>query len=120
MPGAEIASAGFYPAECRTAPAHVQSAARSIGVDLAGWSSRRVTLEMVSSADLVVLSDLNNFRDFRHNFPESQHKVLFLGLFLDPPQMAITDPYNRSAEETLRIVKLIEAAVTALARQLGG
>jgi protein-tyrosine phosphatase len=120
MPGMEVISAGFYPTERRNTPAQVQAAARSIGVDLSAWSSRRVTQEMVRSADLLVISDLYNFRQLRREFPESQHKVLFLGLFLDPPQLAIADPYNKSDKETLRIVRLIEAAVSAFARQIVG
>ena len=73
---------------------------------------------MVQRADLVVLSDLYNFRDYRREFSGDQNKVLFLGLFLNPPQLAITDPYNQSADETIHIVKIIEAAVAGLAREI--
>ncbi len=73
---------------------------------------------MVERADLVALFDLRNFRDFRREFPNAQAKVVFLGLCLDPPQLEITDPYNKPADETLRIVKQIEAAVARLARQI--
>ena len=118
MPEVGVTSAGSYPKENRLTPEHVQVAAKSIGVDLSGWSSRKVNREMVQRADVVVLLDLYNFRDYRREFPKDQNKALFLGLFLDPPQLAITDPYNKSADETLRIVKLIEAGVTGLARQI--
>jgi protein-tyrosine phosphatase len=118
MPGMKIASAGFFPTEKRKTPGNVQSAAKSIGVDLSTWSSRRVDQEMVHSADLVVLLDLYNFRDYRREFPDDLNKVLFLGRFLDPPQLTITDPYDKSADETLRIIKLIEEGVAGLARQI--
>jgi len=118
MPGVEVTSAGFYPEEGRQTPEHVQLAAKSIGIDLSAWSSRRVTRAMVRHADLGVLFDLYNFRDYRREFPEDQNKLVLLGLFLNPPRRTITDPYNKSSSETLEVVKLIETAVAALARQI--
>ena len=117
MPRADVTSAGFYPQERRTTPTNVQRAAQTIGVDLSAWSSRRVSQELVDRSDLVVLLDLRNFRDYRRAFPSNENKVSFLGLFLDPPQVDITDPYDKSDSETLGIMRLIETATRALARQ---
>ena len=118
MPAAHITSAGFYPRENRPTPRNVQEAARSIGIDVTAWSSRRVSREMVDHADLVVILDLKNFRNFRREFPDDQGKVAFLGLFLNPPQLDITDPYNLADDETLQIVRLVENAIQELARQM--
>ena len=119
LPGLKAGSAGFYPTEGRTSPESLKTAARSLGADLSDWASRRVTSEMVRQADLVVLMDLYNFRDFRREFPAEESKAAFLGMFLDPPQLSITDPYDKPAEETLRILRQIEAGVAGLAQRLG-
>jgi protein-tyrosine-phosphatase len=58
------------------------------------------------------------FRDYRRALPNNLGKIVFLGLFLDTPQTDITDPYGRPEGETLEIVRLIEAAVHAMVRQL--
>lgn len=118
MPRAKVTSAGFYPEENRSTPANVQRAAHAIGIDLATWRSQRVSREMVDHSDLIVLLDLKNFLSFRRAFPDALHKVVFLGLFLDTPQIEIADPYGKPERETLEIVRLIEAATGALARLL--
>ncbi len=117
MPAKTITSAGFYPEENRQSPSNVQRAAQALGVDLAAWSSRRVKQEMVEAADLIVLHDLKNFRYFRRDFPRDLHKVVQLGMLLDPPQNDITDPYDKPDGETLEILRQIETAIQALARQ---
>lgn len=118
LPESAVTSAGFYPEENRRSPENVQRAAETFGIDLSRWSSRQIDKAMVECADLVVLFDLRNFRDFRREFPNEQAKVVFLGLCLDPPQLNITDPYDKPADETLRIVKQIEAGVAGLARRI--
>ena len=88
-----------------------------MGIDLGSWSSRLVTQEMVGRSDLVVLLDLKNYWRFRRAFPSDLHKIVFLGLFLDKPQLEIADPYGKPDDQTLEIARLIETAPTALARQ---
>src|SRR5262245_21977025 len=60
LPSTSVSSAGFFPQENRSTPRNVQRAAESIGVDLSAWSSRQVSRELVSRADLVILLDLKN------------------------------------------------------------
>jgi protein-tyrosine phosphatase len=118
LPKLEVSSAGFYDTEGRSTPNEIQSAAKSLGINLSDWASKRVTRQMVQHADLVVLMDLCNFRDFRREFPGEQVNVLFLGMLLDPPQLGITDPYGKAPDEIGRILSEIEAGVTALAKQI--
>jgi protein-tyrosine phosphatase len=118
LPAAEVSSAGFYEHEGRSTPADIQVVAKSLGIDLSNWASRRVTREMVRRADLVILMDLQNFRDFRREFSSDQNKVIFLGLLLDPPQLMIPDPYDKTAPEIVRVIKQIEAGVAALAKHI--
>jgi protein-tyrosine phosphatase len=118
LPEAEVSSAGFYSQEGRSTPDLVQRAAGSLGIDLTDWASRRVTGEMVRRADLVVLMDLYNFRDFRREFPSDQNKIVFLGLLLEPPQLMINDPYGKPLPEILNIITEISKGVTELARRI--
>ena len=118
LPKVEVSSAGFYDREGRSTPNEIQSAAKSLGINLSDWASKRVTREMVQHADLVVLMDLYNFRDFRREFSDEQTKVLFLGMLLDPPQLGITDPYGKAPDETARILSEIETSVKALATEI--
>jgi protein-tyrosine-phosphatase len=117
LPGAIVTSAGFDPAVNRRAPSNVQRAAQALNLDLSSSASRRVDQALVDAADLVVLHDLRNFRDFRRDFPSNLHKVVLLGMLLDPPRNEITDPYDKPDRETLEILRQIEAAIQALARQ---
>jgi protein-tyrosine phosphatase len=116
MPGKTISSAGFYPEAHRPSPSNVQRAAQTLGIDLSSWSSRRADPAMVKGADLIVLHDLKNFLSFKNEFPDELGKVVFLGLFLDPPQISITDPYGKPDGETLAILRQIESAVQNMAR----
>lgn len=116
--GAEVSSAGFYPQEGRSAPDNIRIAAQQLGIDMSNWASRRVTREMVRRADLIILMDLQNFRDFRREFSSEHKKVVLLGLLLDPPQLAIADPYGEAAAEIVIVLKQIEAGVAALGKCL--
>jgi len=118
MPTKTITSAGFYPEDNRRSPSNVQRAAQALGVDLSSWASRRVDQALVDAAELIVLHDLRNFRDFRRDFPNDLHKVVLLGMLLDPPQNDITDPYGKPDKETLAILRQIESAVQSMARLL--
>ena len=118
MPAKTITSAGFYPEDNRQSPSNVQRAARALGLDLSSWASRRVDQEIVDAADLIVLHDLKNFRDFRRDFPNDLHKVVLLGMLLDPPQNDIPDPYGKPDGETLEILRQIESAVQKMAHVL--
>jgi protein-tyrosine-phosphatase len=117
MPAARVTSAGFYAEENRRSPSNVQRAAQALGLDLSSWASRRVDQVLVDAADLIVLHDLKNFRDFRREFPNDLHKIMLLGMLLDPPQNDITDPYGKTDVETLEILRQIEASIQALAHQ---
>jgi protein-tyrosine-phosphatase len=118
MPSAKVTSAGFYPEVNRLSPSNVQRAAQTLGIDLSSWSSRRADADLVAAADLIVLHDLKNFLSFRNEFPTHLQKVVFLGLFLEPPQTSITDPYGKPDHETLEILRQIESAIQAMTRLL--
>lgn len=115
LPQADVSSAGFFEHSGRRTPAHIHDACRSLGLSLPPGSSQRVTADMVRAFDLVVLHDLENYQMFAGEFPHALDKMLLLGMFLDPPQPNIQDPYISDPEETLAIVQQIRDAVARLA-----
>ena len=118
LPKMEVASAGFFESTGRRTPPHILDACRSLGLSLPLGSSKRVTADMVSRHDLVVLHDLENYQMFSREFPKALDKMLLLGMFLEPPQPAIQDPYMSEPEETLAIVRQIRDAVARLSEKL--
>ncbi|MGH9555346.1 MAG: hypothetical protein ACRD2Y_05935 [Terriglobales bacterium] len=118
LPQVEVASAGFFEPTGRRTPPHIHEACRSLGLSLPPGSSKRVTAAMVSSFDLVVLHDLENYQMYSREFPNALDKMLLLGMFLEPPQPAIKDPYISDPEETLEIMQQIRDAVARLTARL--
>ncbi|MGH9508421.1 MAG: hypothetical protein ACRD2Q_05790 [Terriglobales bacterium] len=114
LPQMEVASAGFFEPTGRRTPPHIHEACGSLGLSLPPGSSKRVTAAMVSGSDLVVLHDLENYQMFSREFPSALDKMLLLGMFLEPPQPAIQDPYMSEPEETLAIMRQIRDAVARL------
>ena len=118
LPQMEVASAGFFEPTGRHTPPHIHDACRSLGLSLPTGASKRVTADMVRSSELVVLHDLENYQMFSSEFPGFLDRMLLLGMFLDPPQPAIKDPYISDPEETLAIVQHIRDAVARLSQLL--
>lgn len=118
MPGLAVESAGFHEREGRPTPAHVVEAARSLGVDLAGWRSRRVTVADVAAADLVVAMDLENLAALDRAFPEARERTALLGLFdpAGPPE--VEDPYALGPAAARAALARLAAALERLAARL--
>jgi len=119
LPQMAVASAGFFEPTGRRSPPHIHDACRSLGLTLPPHASKRVTADMVRSSDLVVLHDLENYQMFTREFPQALGKILLLGMFLEPQQPAIKDPYISDPEETLTIMRQIRDAVARLAEVVG-
>jgi protein-tyrosine phosphatase len=118
LPQMEVASAGFFEPTGRLTPPHIHDACQSLGLSLPPGSSKRVTADMVRASDLVVLHDLENYQMFSREFPDFLDRMLLLGMFLDPPQPAIQDPYISDPEETQAILQQIRDAVARLSALL--
>jgi protein-tyrosine phosphatase len=118
MSGVEVASAGFFETTGRRTPPHILEACESLGLSLPRGRSKRVTAAMVNESDLVLLHDLENFQMFKKEFPNALGKMLLLGMFLDPPQPAIRDPYIADSDEATQVVRQIRDAVIRLSERL--
>jgi protein-tyrosine-phosphatase/predicted ATP-grasp superfamily ATP-dependent carboligase len=117
-PQLDVSSAGFYPVGGRSSPKEFQDVAKELAIDLAGWSSQRVSIEMVRNADIIFLHDMRNYNDFCAAFGGYKHKALLLGMFLEPASLEIKDPFEAGFTAALQILKQISAAIDAVASQL--
>ncbi len=116
MPEVQVASAGFHQRESRLSPGFMHSVATSVDTDLSAHRSRRVVAAMIEDADVVAIMDLNNYAHLKEQFPDALRKTIFLGMFADPPQLEIKDPYGLPLEDGLRIGAKIAESIQAMAR----
>jgi protein-tyrosine-phosphatase/predicted ATP-grasp superfamily ATP-dependent carboligase len=113
--GVEIESAGFHQQEGRSCPEKIQCIGNSFGVDLSGHRSRRVTVELLANADLVIAMDKENLNCLGSKFSDVLERTTLLGLFGNPPAVAIADPYLADEAITLRICEQVRSSVDGLA-----
>jgi protein-tyrosine-phosphatase/predicted ATP-grasp superfamily ATP-dependent carboligase len=108
-------SAGFHRTVGRETPPEFAEVAASLGVDLLPNRSKRTTREMIEAADLVLVMDLENYRDLQREFPEATGKTTLLGLFAADAQAVIPDPYGAPESEIRNTLALIQASIEGLA-----
>jgi protein-tyrosine-phosphatase/predicted ATP-grasp superfamily ATP-dependent carboligase len=113
--GMAIESAGFHEHAGRSCPEKMVRIGRSFGVDLASHQSARVTRDLLLSADLVVVMDLENLERLRNEFPEMQERTTLLGLFGAPPVLSIADPYLTDETVTRKICEQVRSGIDGLA-----
>jgi protein-tyrosine-phosphatase/predicted ATP-grasp superfamily ATP-dependent carboligase len=113
--GVDIESAGFHQQEGRSCPEKIQRIGSSFGVDLSGHRSRRVTAELLANADLVIAMDKENLNCLGSEFSDVLERTTLLGLFGNPPALAIADPYLADEAITHRICEQVRSSVDGLA-----
>lgn len=116
LSGMTIESAGFHEHAGRSCPEKMLRIGSSYGVDLSSHQSARVTRELLLSADLVVALDPENLVRLRSEFPEMQGRTTLLGLFVNPPLLAIADPYLADEAIARKICEQVRSGIDGLAR----
>jgi protein-tyrosine-phosphatase/predicted ATP-grasp superfamily ATP-dependent carboligase len=90
----DVRSSGFHDQVGRRSPDWYQAVARNLGFDLAEHRSTRLDQAMVEWADLVVVADAENLRQFDREFPAATSRATVLGLFEKGGAPSIHDPYG--------------------------
>jgi protein-tyrosine-phosphatase/predicted ATP-grasp superfamily ATP-dependent carboligase len=116
LDGVAIESAGFHKEVSRKTPDKMLRAGSSLGVDLSRHRSSRVTRESLLSADLVLAMDMENIASLGSEFPEIKSRTTLLGLFKNPPRLAIADPYLANDAATSEICEQIQSSIDGLVR----
>lgn len=118
LDGVAIDSAGFHINEGRPSPHHVVETARTLGVDVSGCCSSRITRERVEAADLILCMDLANLGQLASEFPEAVPRSTLLGLFRAGGPAEIRDPYDLPPVATRAELVNIICAIDALSAWL--
>ena len=113
--GMTIESAGFHEHAGRSCPEKMLRIGSSFGVDLSSHQSARVTRDLLLSADLAIAMDLENLKCLRNEFPEIEERTTLLGLFANPPILAIADPYLADEAVTRKICEQVRSGIDGLA-----
>jgi protein-tyrosine-phosphatase len=99
LPDLAVTSAGFFGSD-RPVPEIALILSSERGLDLSGFRSRPLTQSTVGGADLVIVMDSYQARQFEKRFPTNRGRIVIAG-DLDPrfdASRSITDPWNRSRD----------------------
>lgn len=115
LSGVAIDSAGFHATAGRRSPEKMLRIGSSLGIDLSDHRSARATRDLLLSADLVIVMDLENLDRLQKEFPEARSRSTLLGLFGNPPVLTIADPYLAEEAATSRICEQVRSSIDGLA-----
>src|SRR5215472_12328218 len=110
LPNVEIRSAGYYPLANRASPAEAVAAAALFDVDLSQSRSSVIDENLIQRADVVLVFDYENYSKLRSAYPDSDGKLIFLGL-LGGESTFIEDPYGGSLRDFVATYSRIVRAV---------
>lgn len=115
----EFVSAGLHSKTGRNSPPNIVCSAANLGIDLSRHASRPVTGEMIDSAQLILVMDIENYDQAIKSFPNAKDRISLLGLCRRVPISEIEDPYTMPPSETQKILQVICDAIDGLAAAIG-
>lgn len=107
-------SAGFFPRPTRPTPSRIVDLAAERGISLGDHRSRVVDAGMIAAADIVVVMDLQNWRDVVDNYPESREKTYLVGIFGDSGSVEVEDPFTLEELDARTEFGVLETALEGL------
>ena len=118
LPRWRIHSTGLHAAAGSRSPGRIRRIALGLGADLELHRSAHIDQHSVREADLILIMDALNYRDFTARFPEAVDKLFLLGMFGTNPSLAIADPVNMDPETAQASARQLADAVDGLVRWL--
>jgi protein-tyrosine-phosphatase/predicted ATP-grasp superfamily ATP-dependent carboligase len=115
LSGVAIESAGFHKTIGRSSPEKMLRIGSTLGIDLSDHRSSQATRDLLLNADLVIVMDSDNLNRLKRQYPEAIARTTLLGLFANPPVLAIADPYQADEDATTRICKQVQSGIDGLA-----
>ena len=96
----KVDSCGYFPRANRKSPTNAVTSAKQYGIELASHRSKVINNELVESADLIVVFDVENYLTVRREHPKSKKKVFLLGLSTaHSNQVVINDPFGGATSD---------------------
>jgi O-antigen/teichoic acid export membrane protein/protein-tyrosine-phosphatase len=115
-----VESAGLHAEPGRPADPRARQLAPEFGVTLDEHATRRLTDDMISAADLIVVMDRLNETELLARWPDAMDRVLLLGAAAGTSPVEIPDPFVGDVATVRRCYRLLHVAVGALAQRLDG
>ncbi len=94
-----FSSAGYLGPDHRKSPDAAQRAAQRFGVDLSDHESVLLTDEIVNSADVIFVFDIQNREHLLQHYPCVKRRVHLLGALETDGPLAVADPWGGSTED---------------------
>ena len=114
--GVQVASAGIGAVVGASADPVSVELLRERGIDLSDHVARALTAEMVRTHDLILTMEAWQTREVERRFPTARGKVFRLGHWGD---FDVPDPYGRSREMFVEVLKLVDRGCADVAHALG-
>ena len=118
----DVVSAGFHQQDGREADPVMVEVAAEAGVDMRGWSSRRLTADMLKDCDIVFVMELKHFTQVCRDHPDACSKTYFLnaGMAQQGGDPEIADPYGKARSTYETCARQIFAAVDSVTKDIRG
>lgn len=114
--GIAAISAGFHDEEGRPADPVMVEVAGQAKIDMTGWSSRRITPEMVAASDMILVMEHCHYERLRQEYPAAAEKTFLLGMAGGPHcgSGEIIDPFGKQRLQYERCAREVIGGVHRL------
>jgi protein-tyrosine-phosphatase len=118
MTGIDVTSRGLFAADDHPVSEGTREALDRIGIDASAHLSRRLTMEDLASADLVLVMEEAQRQIIREQFPKAGEKVFLFKPYVGDEPKDIEDPLGTSLESYEHTRREIENALLGLLSRL--
>lgn len=121
-----VGSAGLTARSGEVSPAMAIQAAKSFNLDLQDHRARRLTQDLVETADMLIAMEPWQMRALQKQYPEKKLNIFLLPFFVDGwdrkyqgwQRYHIRDPYGKGLEEFVESFGRVKDGVEGLASRL--
>ncbi|MBE0490322.1 MAG: low molecular weight phosphotyrosine protein phosphatase [Halomonas sp.] len=119
MPDKQLSSAGLGALVGHGVEPTARALVEAEGLDVSGHQARQLTVDMLHSADLILVMSNGQRRAIADLAPEALGKTMTLGKWLEAGKgKEIPDPYRKSREVFEHVHMLLKQATDAWANRL--
>lgn len=113
-------SSGLFAKEGVNSPKEAVEAALEYNVVLSNHFSKKITLQSVLDADVVICMHYNHFKEVQKRFPSCKSKIYLLKAFNGKINLNINvnDPFGKSTDVFLSCFKEISYCIDNLVKQM--
>jgi len=113
-----VSSAGTGAPEGSAPTAWAVEVMAGLGIDISRHRARRLTKELVESADLILVMERHHQEYVVEAVPEAKGKVRFLGSYPAHEELAIDDPIGRPIEVYQQVLKSMQGPLERVAQDI--